>query len=1169
MTKSVEQWIRTGKDYAALLAWGDTHHDFDSDRDASTACSSFNEKRDTHLSAMFKDCASFNNRIYTDGVPKSVGVEEACIQWHCKSYPALDFRNGPYVANLDMLALIENRQGLALPLSEIRQAANGAAVAGNKFLRFSIPASDADELSAVARHAVAGFCGSTKHAVYFMVDALSYPFHTAKGSGSKKRTFDGTEVADVSQFQIIKSVATYWDMAIKGANESTVDVVLKLGETETEIDVMETCASICIKKDNADKWTNSIKIEPLKKGAAPMEFTIHELMMRKAFTFSVPKLCQYIKNVDGAGAVPVAVLKLKPDTKTGQHSKIEGYFQNSVDAQYNDVYNLKRSLDYSQVAFVANCNKDGASLHNASTMEALERRSVVLGTIDRMCFLRAIHEGCPCVYQRFAGNSVEYVVFMGNTVSITQADLEKLTIQRLDTALDALQAHTRDIIPRVQQSSNLADTIATYATYIQTMFKDLPYYSPNLFDLTDLKQIERHLVGMCFTMRQQTVEDWNKLHGIKQYNVKHLQDVLELADNLNRSLRLHKPYQEYKKGTDAKWDAAINSVFSLSIDSDMYSIISGLLAMGNGLTWHGKEDWRVMLEKRLNNLMVPAAEFMDRTAVDGAEYDMRVESFKYKTLVSASTVLDATERMSNRVRGKQQPNYTEMQQDKGEKLSEELHTTELVLNALVSIDEIIRVSKAHPDAAQQEQLLQLCKKLSTVKLPMDLKSKLGVLTDLLSALDTGLVGGARTRKATVAATKAAPLVADGVKKKTARKPNDPVGTLSKRVRQFKFSTYISKYQANVAKITQSIKNLPTAQSIVNAYQAVRLMDRSKLHYEILRIQIEHCTSYLDFIQTKGYELAPHHLGYTISSHIATYTNDLKKDLTNALEDFRTSYNRPDHFDGGTALVSTTRFQGVVRKHGDGIRSVARLQAVRQPQGQMHLWGLNQPLDHGQAIHPSSHVRAVVKPDQASHQITYQVPRHTATSGILPPILVDIQRNIDVYSRQYLLTRANNCFTLPSKRLTTSGSTSQSENVVHIAATSLLGMWDALRAKYACDAFMLSVSRSEFYHLNNSHVARYHEKLHKKLEEITDSFLGNRTTKGANKTLSELATFNEFMDESIDQYAKYFVPQGNSAPAIMQSNSASIRFFMPSSSRNISATNIKEQVRKHGSAPTQR
>jgi pantoate kinase len=130
------------------------------------------------------------------------------------------------------------------------------------------------------------------------------------------------------------------------------------------------------------------------------------------------------------------------------------------------------------------------------------------------------------------------------------------------------------------------------------------------------------------------------------------------------------------------------------------------------------------------------------------------------------------------------------------------------------------------------------------------------------------------------------------------------------------------------------------------------------------------------------------------------------------------------------------------------------------------------------------------------------------------------------------------------------------------------MWDALMVKYACDAFILSISKSEFYHLNNSHIARYHEKLHKKLEDITDNFLHNPTTERANNVLSKLATFNGFMDESIDQYAKYFAaPQRNYASAIMESNSASIRFY--TSGPNISATNIKERVRKHGSAPTQR
>lgn len=94
----------------------------------------------------------------------------------------------------------------------------------------------------------------------------------------------------------------------------------------------------------------------------------------------------------------------------------------------NFVYNLKRSLDYSQILLVKHFNNNTVDALVQNDLEPITLKSAstahTLITYDRLCFMKALMQNTPVIFQRKRGAHYELFINRGNV----QFQLDDLTI---------------------------------------------------------------------------------------------------------------------------------------------------------------------------------------------------------------------------------------------------------------------------------------------------------------------------------------------------------------------------------------------------------------------------------------------------------------------------------------------------------------------------------------------------------------------------------------------------------------------------------------------------------------------------------------------------------------------------------------------------------------------
>ena len=239
--------------------------------------------------------------------------------------------------------------------------------------------------------------------VGFHVDCIKLYFYDVS-------TIDRHEgVADFHQ-KVLKynTIAAEWDKASKDASTSypmllTDQKEINIDEMYMSDDIHKFNAKFVVKPDK----TNVIELALVNNGnvISSVEMDMKYLTETTVHN-SVKDLCSYIQGMSESNTdafysfVRSAKLYFKDDPKAFRHF----------------IYNIKRSLDYGQVYMIKNINDNQV---------AGFPKSHFLVTFDKLCYMKALMEGTPVMFQKIMGSGA-YQLYVDRGEADTANDTELL-----------------------------------------------------------------------------------------------------------------------------------------------------------------------------------------------------------------------------------------------------------------------------------------------------------------------------------------------------------------------------------------------------------------------------------------------------------------------------------------------------------------------------------------------------------------------------------------------------------------------------------------------------------------------------------------------------------------------------------------------------------------------
>ena len=204
------------------------------------------------------------------------------------------------------------------------------------------------------------------------------------------------------------SIASYWDEASKDKTLSFdihIDGMQIKGAVDDVHDIKYSYSEyiISINSDTIDIIYNDARIEYVKDELR------NENLTRK----TVLDLCNLLKTK----------CKLNGIKQILSGKTIAQAFENGDTQKL--LLDIKRSLDYGQIAYVNKCNilksTNKIKIHekDVETKDIVDRKFVLI-TYDKLCFMKAIVSNCPCVFMKFLTleNQYEYTCFNPTPVMV-------------------------------------------------------------------------------------------------------------------------------------------------------------------------------------------------------------------------------------------------------------------------------------------------------------------------------------------------------------------------------------------------------------------------------------------------------------------------------------------------------------------------------------------------------------------------------------------------------------------------------------------------------------------------------------------------------------------------------------------------------------------------------
>jgi len=290
-------------------------------------------------------------------------------------------------------------------------------------------------------------------------------------------TLDDPKESNNGQDKLYKlnTLAAFWDEASKDESRSLTTILTTTEKVELHAgeDMFLPFGYSMDIHFTFENGENKIVIKLKMDKETTYHMSLPQLQFSK-FKISVANLCTLLAKLKEQKALELD--KTLFNSVIGENEALLTLFQDAYSTNTHDrlpllaniIFNLKRSLDYGQVKMVKLLNE---SLKQANhdmqlkivtpdgTLEELKGQMVhALITFDRLCFMKALQQNIPVIFQRRKGDYYEIFVSRGS--------VEKSTSQKLNTIKLVLQDAVLNVVKRLKtfESSNLINDVISSLT---------------------------------------------------------------------------------------------------------------------------------------------------------------------------------------------------------------------------------------------------------------------------------------------------------------------------------------------------------------------------------------------------------------------------------------------------------------------------------------------------------------------------------------------------------------------------------------------------------------------------------------------------------------------------------------------------------------------------------